>query len=492
MPFSLTGDLPAPQSSTGRIASSAALSGVEIDAPPPIDILPPYLLVDSFREELRDAAGTLTGYRDVVSGYGFSSVTEYDAADNFISSQYRDSSGYRSGTTRETLRDESGAVTGFREVSSGESGDYSYQSVTEYDPACNLLAADHSDSSGYRSSTTRTELRDAGGNLTGYLLTSAGGGNGYSYTSREIFDTAYTVLSSEYVSEFGDGGSYRSSYRLETQRDSAGAVTGYVSNYTWTDGVTEYSNTDRYDSNWNYVDGDSVKPDVVIDDGPAVLPVVSENAGNVARIAVASAESAGASALDGSGKRGAKLVGSAGNDTFFFDDTRDHTSGAGKGEDTVMSNAIALDLRRDAFKGIENATLMGRKDLELRGNGSANELSGNAGDNRIDGYNGSDTLFGGLGEDVFVIRGGQRGTADRVTDFSTGEDTLALVGQTFRGLFDRTGELKEGVIGDRLLFDAGTGELSFDRDGAAGRGTAQVIAILVGVDAVHADDFSIG
>ena len=367
----------------------------------------------------------------------------------------------------------------------GEGSGFSYESVTDYDSLFNLVAASYSDNSGYRSTTTRSELRDSSGVLSGYQLISSGGGNGYSYESTETFDTSYNLLTSAY----SDGNGYRSTYRLQIERDGTGAVTGYVTTCSWTDGTSSYSTNDRYDAAWNYVGGDSSRPDGIVDDGPMVLPVVSQDTESVTRVALASAESVGSQALDGGSTRGARLAGSNGDDMFIVDDTRDRVSGSGAGDDTVLSSTISLDLRRGAFKDVENATLMGRDDLDLRGDSGGNALYGNAGENRLDGRHGSDTLFGGLGEDVFVTRAGQKGAADSITDFTSGEDTIALSGRAFRGLFDRSGVLKDGAIGERLLFDASSGELSFDRDGAAGSHSAEVIAVLIGVDAIHASDF---
>jgi Ca2+-binding RTX toxin-like protein len=323
--------------------------------------------------------------------------------------------------------------------------------------------------------------------LTGYRLESSGssGSGGYSYSSIELFDADYMLVRSEY----SDGSGYRSTYSIETQRDGAGNVTGYVTRYSWTDGTASYSSTDRFDGAWNYLDGDSSKPDLIVDDGPAVLPVVTQDTERVTEVAVASAASSGSQTLDGGNKRGAKLQGSSGDDLFIVDDTSDRATGSGAGDDTVMSRSISLDLQRSAFKGIENAGLVGRDHLNLRGNSGANELSGNAGDNRLDGYGGGDTLFGGLGEDVFIIRSGQKNATQQLTDFTSGEDSIALLGRGYRGLFDRSGGLKDGVIGDRLLFDAETGGLSFDRDGATGSRNPEVIAVLIGVDDINATDF---
>jgi Ca2+-binding RTX toxin-like protein len=503
MTFSLTGQIPTAPSAAGgaRIAASAATTAAPVDVAPPagkgvsdvssgliaIDpvICPPCFLPDVLQEELRDKAGKLTGYRETISGPGYSSVNVYDADMNIVSSEYRDSSGYRSSTLRTTLTDASGATSGYRETSSGRGGDYSYDSTTLYDAGFNIVDSRYSDSSGYTSTSTRSDIRDGSGALSGYRLVSSGSGAGYRYSSVETFDAAYNLLRSEY----SDGSGYRSTYSVETQRDSADKVTGYVTTYTWTDGSSTYSSTDRFDANWNYIGGDSSKPGVAVDDGPKVLPLLAADVGGTTKVAAASAETSGSGALDGSAKRGAKLKSTAGNDTFYVNDMRDHVSASSKGEDKVVSDSISLDLRRGAFKGAGDATLMGRRDLDLHGDGGANTLLGNAGNNRIDGDKGSDTMFGGLGKDVFVIRAGQKGAPDSITDFTHGDDHIELAGHDLRKLFDASGHLRDGVLGDRLLFDAASGKLSFDRDGAAGQASAKVIVVLIGVDSVGATDF---
>jgi len=448
-------------------------------------VCPPCFLPDVVQDELRDTAGKLTGYRETVSGPGYSSITVYDADMNFVSSEYRDSSGYRSSTLRTTLTDATGATTGYRETSTGRGGDYSYDSATRYDANFNIVDSRYADSSGYTSISTRSEIHDSNGVLSGYRLVSNGRGAGYSYSSVETFDATYSLVRSEY----SDGNGYRSTYSVETQRDNAGQVTGYVTTYTWTDGSSTYSSTDRFDANWNALGGDSSKPGAVIDDGPKVIPLLAADTVGATTLAARSAETSGSGALDGSAKRGAKLKSTAGNDTFYVDDMRDHVGAASKGEDTVVSDTISIDLRRGAYKGAEDATLLGRRDLDLHGDRGANTLLGNVGNNRLDGDKGSDTLFGGLGKDVFVIRAGQKGTPDTITDFTRGDDHIELAGHALRKLFDASGHLRDGVLGDRLLFDAVSGKLSYDRDGAAGQASAKVIVVLVGVDGVGATDF---
>ncbi len=457
--------------------------------PPPEPCLPkPYLLDTRFETLLAGDGVTISGYVELTVGPGFSSRNEYDADFNLRSSEYRDSRGARSITVRETLV-EDGVVVGHIDTSSGSGEGCAWKSRTCYDAAFNLVEATYADNQGYQSTTSRSEILDEStGELTGYEVTSRGGGNGYTYHSVETFDASYRLLSSEYES-----GDYRSSYQLEPQFDpDTGELTGYVSTYTWSDGSGTYTFSNQFDANWNYVSGDSDTPGVVLDDGPTSLPLLFLDAQTVEADATSRAAAIGPAPIDSTSETGARLQGTQSDDVFLIDDARDRVRGNKAGDDTVMSETLSLDLSRRNLNGIEDAVLMGWSDLDLRGNRGDNELHGNAGDNRIDGGAGADTLFGGFGSDVFVIRIGQKGAADVVTDFTSGEDSIALLGSAFRRLFDADGELRGGVLGDRLLFDASSGELSFDRDGAAGRGTAKVIAVLVGVDEVTASDFTLG
>jgi len=440
----------------GRLAApSTSDADLSIDAPvatlPAPDIaIDPFPLFTYEQVELRDEAGNLTGYRDISSGPGFSSITDYDANFNLLRSEYRDSSGYFSLTEQTYTFGADGAATRIENHSSGSGFGYSFSGSAIYDGNYNLISSDYSDSSGYRSTALRSELRNAGGALIGYRLESSGSGEGYSYTSTESFDADYNLIGSEYR----DGSGYSSTYRLDIQRDAGGSITGYVSEYTWTDGTATFTSIDRYDAEWNYLSGDSSKPDVVVDDGPAILPVVTAEADDSARLALASVGSGGgAEARDGD---------------------------------------RSIDLRDDRHDGLTDASLTGSNDLKVMGNGADNRLSGNAGDNRLDGRGGSDTVFGGLGDDVFVIRGGRNDAADMLADFGSGEDRIALAGGRLRKLLDAGGQLAEGVLGDRLVYDANSGELSFDRDGAEGKAASVVLAILVGVNDLDADDFIAG
>jgi Ca2+-binding RTX toxin-like protein len=178
------------------------------------------------------------------------------------------------------------------------------------------------------------------------------------------------------------------------------------------------------------------------------------------------------------------LMGGAGNDTLFGGAGDDVLDG-GDGVDWVDYSSAnqgfgaTVDLRlADAqFVGAGNA--LGTDTLRavenVRGTAYADRLSGNAADNVLEGGAGHDVLEGGAGADTFLISGALDavGNVDRILDFQTGEDRLMLSARMF-------GNLVAGqpmALGDRLQYDASTGTLSWDADGA-GSGPAVAFAII--------------
>ena len=182
-----------------------------------------------------------------------------------------------------------------------------------------------------------------------------------------------------------------------------------------------------------------------------------------------------------------KLVGSDDNDLFMVNDRGDKIIAGQKGaSDSVMAEDFSLDLRQKKWDGVENAMLVGADDLSIVGDDGSNFLSGNGGDNVIRGGLGVDALFGGGGDDLFVISL-EKNSIDQVLDFESGEDKIALSGRTFRSLFDRNKQLKDGVFGEKLILD-GDGVLWFDADGA-GRKAAVKVAIIGVQDSLEQADF---
>ena len=133
----------------------------------------------------------------------------------------------------------------------------------------------------------------------------------------------------------------------------------------------------------------------------------------------------------------------------------------------------------------------------ITGNAAANRLEGGGGEDRISGGLGNDTLVGGAGADVltggaghdsfvFVDAPGDRGAADRIADFQPGLDRILLDHEAFAGI-GAPGPLAATLFAagrraaeadDRVVYDAGTGQLRWDQDGQGG--AAAVIFALLG------------
>lgn len=136
--------------------------------------------------------------------------------------------------------------------------------------------------------------------------------------------------------------------------------------------------------------------------------------------------------------------------------------------------------------------------LHFDGNQLANEISGNDGDNVLDGGAGADILIGYGGADTFSYTsalGG--GNVDQFVTFQPGVDRIALGSSVFTGL--AAGALDpaafhNGTVAadayDRILYDAATGNLSFDPDGT-GLAAAQLFAIVHEGISISAGDFFI-
>ena len=144
---------------------------------------------------------------------------------------------------------------------------------------------------------------------------------------------------------------------------------------------------------------------------------------------------AGNDTLDGAGGADA-MVGGAGNDTYYVDDSADTVDErGGSGTDTVLASVdYALYVLNDANNalkaGVEHLTLTGDTAIKATGNALANRLTGNAGNNTLtglagndtlDGSSGADTLRGGLGNDTYVVDN----LADVIEESATeGTDTV--------------------------------------------------------------------
>jgi Ca2+-binding RTX toxin-like protein len=174
------------------------------------------------------------------------------------------------------------------------------------------------------------------------------------------------------------------------------------------------------------------------------------------------------------GKAGAdRMIGGLGDDRYFVDNYNDGViENAGEGIDSVFAST-----NYKLGANIEKLTLSGTADLWAYGNDGDNVVTGNAGANKLYGMSGSDTLnggggsdwleggagqdklTGGTGADNFVFRDGDFGgattaTADRIIDFTHGEDHIRL----------NFVDANIGLDGDQAFAFMGTGAF----DGHAG------------------------
>ncbi|MBB3558766.1 Ca2+-binding RTX toxin-like protein [Rhizobium sp. BK512] len=187
--------------------------------------------------------------------------------------------------------------------------------------------------------------------------------------------------------------------------------------------------------------------------------------------------------------------GSAGDDGYVFDNAGDRVvdEAAGGGTDTIWAS-VSVNLNDNAY--VENLRLSGTA-INGIGNGLANMITGNSGSNLIAGGAGNDSLYGKGGADTFHFNEMGAANKDSIWDFDA-DDKISL-GSVFTGLDkDNNGVVdddaflvlvKNGpkVSGDHavLTYNAATGVLSYDHDGA-GKDAAQDIAF-VGVNKTFFD-----
>lgn len=177
---------------------------------------------------------------------------------------------------------------------------------------------------------------------------------------------------------------------------------------------------------------------------------------------------------------------------------------SGRGQDTISGSAVANVLRSGdgndfLFGGLGNDTLVGGDDNDiLRGGAGSDRLIGGSGNDRLSGGRGVDFLSGGSGVDTFIFIEGEGGfNSDKLTDFDTRFDKIALDRNFFFGLrvgtlnsnqfeANLTGSAKD--IGDRVIFDIDTGRLFFDSDGT-GPAARFIFAELPAYTKIDASDF---
>ena len=231
----------------------------------------------------------------------------------------------------------------------------------------------------------------------------------------------------------------------------------------------------------------------------------------------------GAAAINGTGNTGANAItgnaaanvlngltgvdtlsGMGGSDSYFVDVAGDVVvetiAGAAGGVDMVTFTGTTGTFTLGS--NVENLTLTGSAAINGTGNTLANRIIGNSGSNIITGGLANDTLTGGLGNDFFVFNTTPNSTSnkDTITDFNAVADTIRLENAVFTALGATTGTLTSAMFkntslaaidgSDRILYNDGTGEVSYDIDGS-GAAAAVVFAVITGAPTLTASDFVI-
>jgi Ca2+-binding RTX toxin-like protein len=225
------------------------------------------------------------------------------------------------------------------------------------------------------------------------------------------------------------------------------------------------------------------------------------------------------------------MSGGIGDDSYRFDSAGDIIVEIdGNGSDTLTTNqnltlgatwSIEL-LQIDTVSGIAPIFLTGNNfGQSILANNGSNVLTALGGDDYVNGYGNNDSILGGLGHDTLdggsgndtliggsgndVMTGGQGAdrfvfdftlgntNLDTVSDFDTTLDVLALSTTVFGavGAAVDASEFRLGTAAadsdDHLIYDAGTGRLLYDADGAGGAVGRLVATLSTGLALTSAD-----
>ena len=192
------------------------------------------------------------------------------------------------------------------------------------------------------------------------------------------------------------------------------------------------------------------------------------------------------------------LLGFGGDDWYFVDSAGDRVYEAvGGGSDRVLASTgytLAADAEIEVLKTADD---LGGSAINLTGSSFAQVILGNDGSNVLDGKGGADDLFGLGGSDTFAFTsaiGPGTGNVDTIRDFVSGVDKISLDDAVFTALTPGVLSASAFVLGtaaqdadDRIVYDAGTGHLLYDADGAGGV-QALLFATLTGGPALVAAD----
>lgn len=149
----------------------------------------------------------------------------------------------------------------------------------------------------------------------------------------------------------------------------------------------------------------------------------------------------------------------------------------------------------DAFGG--DVMMAGAGNDTIYGYAADDTLGGEAGNDRLYGGKGFDQLTGGSGQDAFVFdtRPGGGSNVDRLMDFSHADDTILVENAVF-GALGPSGGLTAAAFrqgrgavdaDDRIIYNSGTGQLFYDKDGKGGAAKLLFATVSFGTTLDHTD-----
>ena len=182
---------------------------------------------------------------------------------------------------------------------------------------------------------------------------------------------------------------------------------------------------------------------------------------------------------------------------------------AGGGADRVFASASYTLKAGQEIEALSTTNNGGTGAINLTGNELANSIFGNAGNNIINGGLGNDVLTGLGGHDAFRFNTALNTSTnvDHISDFTTHSgaaaetDTIELAHAVFAALatgaltasafFSGAGATAAHDADDHIIYNATTGALYYDSDGAGGSGAVEFAALTAHPVGVSNADFQV-
>ncbi|MEL6439667.1 MAG: tandem-95 repeat protein [Cyanobacteria bacterium J06621_8] len=317
-------------------------------------------------------------------------------------------------------------------------------------------------------------------------------------------DTPITVLASELLSN--DIGGNLSISSVDSPLGGTATIDEY-GNITFTPAANFYGNTSF---EYTVSDGSSsatglVSVDVApINDAPALVKsipnfTVTQNApSSVIQLSDYFEDAENGDNL-GYSLRVSSAIQTSPSGRFFdsFSLNQDRALTLNYADDVIGSSTITINASDGETELVETnftVSVIGvnpQGDLLLGGDGN-DYLVGQQGNDTINGGAGSDHLAGGEGSDRFVFNSPNDGV-DTITDFSVKDDTFVFSAAGFDS------NLASGIIGSqmftvgnaamsnehRFIYDAGSGDLSYDSDGTGESKQVKIVSLNSGLALTH-------